>query len=184
MGQPSEKQRKIYDTVKEAQQAALAIMRYGVEVADVHNVAAEVINATEFQGRFTHGLGQGRLYLRRGPVDLVRQQDIVEQRPGTKFELSLFMAVNIRTDEIGWQQVRGELDAVIITLNRLGQCLYRGCLCQPGHAFHQHMTVTHQADEHAVDKITLPDNPGGNMSTDAIKHRGIHTAIIGGATGI
>jgi len=89
----------------------------------------------------------------------------VEQGPGTEFELTLFMAVNIRTDEVGRQQVRGELDAVIIALDRLGQCLYRGCLCQSGHAFHQHM----KADEHAVDKVALPDNPGSQMGADAVQ---------------
>ncbi len=57
MGQPNEKQKKIYNTVLEAQLASLDMIKDGAKGADVHNTAAEIINATEFKGRFTHGLG-------------------------------------------------------------------------------------------------------------------------------
>jgi hypothetical protein len=46
------------------------------------------------------------------------------------------------------------------------------------------MSFTHQADEHAVDKIALPDNPGGKMLANAIQQGRIHAAIVGGLAGI
>ena len=57
VGEASEKQRRMYDTVLKAQQAALDMIRPGVEGPDVHNAAADVINSTEFEGSFIHGLG-------------------------------------------------------------------------------------------------------------------------------
>ena len=58
-GPISDKHRKIYETVAEAQRLALETIRPGVSCAEPHNVAAEFINSTEFKGLFTHGLGHG-----------------------------------------------------------------------------------------------------------------------------
>ncbi len=57
VGEPSEKQKKIYGTVLEAQKAALETIAPGVKGEEAHNAAAEVIDSTEFEGKFTHGLG-------------------------------------------------------------------------------------------------------------------------------
>ncbi len=57
IGEASEKQKKMYETVLEAQQAALDMIEPGVEGPDVHNAAKEVIDSTEFEGKFIHGLG-------------------------------------------------------------------------------------------------------------------------------
>lgn len=53
----SDKQQMIYETVLEAQQTALDKIEPGVEGEEVHNAAKDVIDATEFEGKFTHGLG-------------------------------------------------------------------------------------------------------------------------------
>ena len=58
-GPISDKHRKIYETVAEAQRLALEEIRVGVSCAVPHNVAAEYINSTEFKDLFTHGLGHG-----------------------------------------------------------------------------------------------------------------------------
>ncbi|MFP3872484.1 MAG: M24 family metallopeptidase [Candidatus Natronoplasma sp.] len=57
MGEASDKQRRMYDTVLEAQKAAFEMIEPGVEGKDVHNAAKEVIDSTEFEGKFIHGLG-------------------------------------------------------------------------------------------------------------------------------
>lgn len=59
VGQPKRKDRRMYETVLEAQQAALDLMRPGAVGKDVHRAAERVINATEFKGTFIHGLGHG-----------------------------------------------------------------------------------------------------------------------------
>ena len=58
-GPISDKHRKIYETVAEAQRLALEEIKVGVSCAVPHNVAAEYIDSTEFKGLFTHGLGHG-----------------------------------------------------------------------------------------------------------------------------
>lgn len=57
VGEASKKQRKMYDTVLKAQKAALDMIEPGVKGTDVHNAAAEIIDSTEFEGKFIHGLG-------------------------------------------------------------------------------------------------------------------------------
>jgi len=57
VGDIEEKQRRMYETVLEAQEAALDMIEAGIKGEDVHNAAAEVIDSTEFEGKFMHGLG-------------------------------------------------------------------------------------------------------------------------------
>jgi len=57
IGEASDRQKRMYQTVLEAQKAALEMIKPGVEGAEVHNAAKEVIDSTEFEGKFIHGLG-------------------------------------------------------------------------------------------------------------------------------
>ncbi len=57
IGEASDKQRRMYETVLKAQEAALDMIKPGVEGSKIHEVAQEVIDSTEFEGYFTHGLG-------------------------------------------------------------------------------------------------------------------------------
>ncbi|MEM3656201.1 MAG: Xaa-Pro peptidase family protein [Thermoprotei archaeon] len=56
-GGVTQRQRQMYETVLEAQNAALKMVRKGVEGRAVHLTAAQYIDNTVFRGRFTHGLG-------------------------------------------------------------------------------------------------------------------------------
>ncbi len=58
-GEPSEKQRRMYEVVAEAQRRGLNAIRAGVKASEPHIAAAEYIDSTEFKGLFTHGLGHG-----------------------------------------------------------------------------------------------------------------------------
>jgi len=57
VGSPGKKQRRAYQTVLEAQRAALEQIRPGARCAQVDQCAREFIDATGFAGRFTHSLG-------------------------------------------------------------------------------------------------------------------------------
>ncbi|MFQ5837231.1 MAG: M24 family metallopeptidase [Thermoplasmata archaeon] len=57
LGRADKKQRRVYEVVLQAQQAALDAMRPRVGGQEVYEVARDIIDATEFRGRFTHGLG-------------------------------------------------------------------------------------------------------------------------------
>ncbi len=57
VGKPSPKQRRMYETVRRAQAESLKQMRPAVRAKAVDTVAREIIDRTEFKGRFIHGLG-------------------------------------------------------------------------------------------------------------------------------
>ena len=58
-GNADEKQKKIYQTVLEAQQAAFDTVKAGIKSHEVHNAAASHIDNTQFAGRFIHSTGHG-----------------------------------------------------------------------------------------------------------------------------
>ncbi len=58
-GEPGEAARAVYETVREAQEAALAAVKAGVRGEDVDTVAREPIAAAGHGERFGHGLGHG-----------------------------------------------------------------------------------------------------------------------------
>ena len=108
---------------------------------------------------FSHGLEQRGLDFRRRPVYLVGEQDIVKQWSGAKLEFTFFMAVNIGTNQIGRQQVRGELDTVKISFDGFSKRLYCCRLRQTGHTLDQKMPLAQETDQHAVNEIALSDDP-------------------------
>ncbi len=57
MGKATKKQRKIYDTVLEANELAIDQVKEGVEGSELHNSVKEFIDKKGFKGMFTHGLG-------------------------------------------------------------------------------------------------------------------------------
>ncbi|MFQ5986367.1 MAG: M24 family metallopeptidase [Thermoplasmata archaeon] len=57
LGRAEDKQRRMYEVVLNAQQAAMDAMKPGVDGKAVHEIARDVIDRTEFKGRFIHGLG-------------------------------------------------------------------------------------------------------------------------------
>ncbi|MBR5923686.1 MAG: aminopeptidase P family protein [Clostridia bacterium] len=57
VGKPSEKMITVYNTVLEAQLAALAAIRSGVSCREIDKVARDIIDGAGFEGTFGHGLG-------------------------------------------------------------------------------------------------------------------------------
>jgi hypothetical protein len=65
-----------------------------------------------------HGLEQRALRLGRRPVDLVRQQDVGEDRALLRAEVAGVGVVDAGADDVGRQQIRRQLDAVELGRNR------------------------------------------------------------------
>ncbi|MFI3250117.1 MAG: aminopeptidase P family protein [Eubacteriales bacterium] len=59
MGKPTEKMELVYNTVLEAQKAALAVAKAGMTGKEVDSVARSVIEKAGFGEKFSHGLGHG-----------------------------------------------------------------------------------------------------------------------------
>ena len=58
-GTPSDEEKRAYDIVLQAQQAALEAARPEMHAADLDAVARNIIDSTEFKGSFGHSLGHG-----------------------------------------------------------------------------------------------------------------------------
>lgn len=59
LGEPSKKQRIIYDVVQEAKRLAISELKDGVSSSYVYNIAKEHITSIGYGDKFTHGLGHG-----------------------------------------------------------------------------------------------------------------------------
>lgn len=57
VGAYSEKQEQVYHTVLGAQMEAMKHIKAGVDMKEIHELAAAYIDASPFKGKFTHGLG-------------------------------------------------------------------------------------------------------------------------------
>jgi Xaa-Pro aminopeptidase len=80
-GEPGERAREVYETVREAQTAALAAVKAGVRAEDVDKVARDPIGAAGYGERFGHGLGHGvGLEVHEEPRVSPRSEDVL--RPG------------------------------------------------------------------------------------------------------
>ena len=114
-----------------------------------------------------HGLEQRGLDLGRGPVDLVGQHQVVEQRPLAEHERPVLGPVDLRAGQVGGQQVGRELQTMKIPFHAVAQDLDRSGLGEPRCTLHQQMPVAQQRHEHAVQKRRLPDDEGGEVSLEA-----------------
>jgi len=77
-GEPGEEARAVYETVREAQGAALEAIEAGVKGEDVDGVARKVIEAAGHGDRFGHGLGHGvGLEVHEAPRLSLRSDDVL-----------------------------------------------------------------------------------------------------------
>lgn len=58
-GKVNQEQKKIYETVLEAQMLGIDELKPGAIAKDIHNSVSKYIDDTEFKGRFIHSLGHG-----------------------------------------------------------------------------------------------------------------------------
>jgi Xaa-Pro dipeptidase len=59
LGDPGETMKKVYDIVKRSQEVGISKYRDGAPAKDADVAAREIIDATEFKGRFIHSFGHG-----------------------------------------------------------------------------------------------------------------------------
>jgi Xaa-Pro aminopeptidase len=77
-GEPGERARGVYETVREAQIAALAAAKAGVRAEELDEVARELIAAAGHGERFGHGLGHGvGLEVHEEPRVSQRSEDVL-----------------------------------------------------------------------------------------------------------
>ena len=58
-GEPSDKQKEVYETVRKAEQAAVDAVRPGIKAMDLDKIARDIITGAGYGEFFTHRLGHG-----------------------------------------------------------------------------------------------------------------------------
>ncbi len=78
-GEPTKKQRMVYDTVLRAQNEALESLKAGVKCIDVDTIARKVILEAGYGDNFTHALGHSvGINIHESPVFSPKSKDVLE----------------------------------------------------------------------------------------------------------
>jgi hypothetical protein len=105
-----------------------------------------------------HRLEKRALHFRRGAVDLVREEEVREDRTERGLELAVLLVVDARANEVGGHEVRGELDPLEVALDRARDRLDREGLGQPRNALDQKVAAREQPDEDPLEHVVLSDD--------------------------
>ena len=93
MGQASDKQRNIYDTVLSAQLAVLDKIKAGVSGQEMDGVARNIINNAGYEGCFGHGLGHSLgLFIHEEPRCSVKAEDVLGENMLMTVEPGIYVA--------------------------------------------------------------------------------------------
>ena len=104
-----------------------------------------------------HDLQERGLGLRRGPVDLVGQQDRGEDRPPAQLEGLRGELKDLGTQDIGRHQVRRELDPLELRVEQPREALRQQGLAQTGYPFEQHMAARVQRGQKLIEHVVLSE---------------------------
>ena len=119
-----------------------------------------------------HGLQKSGLGLGRGPIDLVRQQDIREDRSFLEGEM-LFAGITLVDDvtahDITGHEVGRELDARKSQMQYVGHCRYDLGLADSRNTLQEHMSLGKQADQRPVDDLIIAHDDSGDLFFDPLK---------------
>ena len=110
-------------------------------------------------GAFVHRFEQRRLGLGRGPVDLVGEDDVGEDRPRVELEALRARLEDGDAEHVGRQRVAGELDAAELQRKAAAESPGERRLPDAGHVLDQDVAAREQRDENEVHG--LPVSPVG-----------------------
>ncbi len=102
-----------------------------------------------------HAFEQRGLCLGAGPVDLVPENDVGEDRPGLELEVAPLLVVDVDAGDVGGQKVGRELDPAERAVDGSGDGLGKHRLADPGHVLDQQVSLGHQAHERQPDLLLL-----------------------------
>src|SRR6185503_4210336 len=85
----------------------------------------------------------------------VRQYDVREDRSGLELELVQSRIENGNAENVGGQQVAGELNAMEAAVERTRQCMTECGFTDSGNVFDQQMPFGDQGDDRKLDRFFL-----------------------------
>ena len=118
-----------------------------------------------------HCFEEGGLDFRGGAVDFVGKDDVGEDRAELWFEGSFLGIVDHGADEVGREEVGGELDSGEAEFHGSGEGVDGEGLGEAGHSFEEDMAVAEHADDEAIDEFFLSDEDAADFVFDAVDPR-------------
>ena len=114
-----------------------------------------------------HRLEQRGLGLRRRPVDLVREQDVGEDRPGPERDGAL--AEHHRPGQVRGQHVGRELRAPEREAERPRRRVREQRLRDAGHALEEHVPAREQRRQQAADDLVLAEDDLADLGSHPVR---------------
>ena len=118
-----------------------------------------------------HRLQQGGLRLRRRAVDLVRENDVPEDRPLHELEDApsrrVIFLEQLRAGDVARHEVGRELHARELEVERFGHRLHEQCLGEAGDTDDHHVTAGEDGGDQVFDDLLMPDD----LATDLLNER-------------
>src|SRR6266851_3880352 len=105
--------------------------------------------------RFVHGFEKSGLRARRGAVDFVSENDVGENRAGTKFKFARLGIVDADAENVAGEQVRGELDALKAAMKGFCESLRESGLADAGYVFDEEVAARKKGDERELNGFFL-----------------------------
>ena len=121
---------------------------------------------------FLHGLQQRRLCLGRCPVELVRQEDVGEHRPGPKRDASAVAVEDHGAGDVGGKQVGGELHPAEAEVERSGQRLGERGLAHSGVVLDQEVALGHEAAQRQAHRAVAAHVRAAHVGHDGVEGPG------------
>jgi hypothetical protein len=122
-----------------------------------------------------HGLEKPALSARGRPVDLVRQNDLAEDRPSSKIQRTRGRIVDRPSQHVGREKIAGELDPAEGETEGASQGMRQGRLAHPGDVLEQDMTACQQGRQGEPDHLVLAVEDRlhlGDQLADAVRRGG------------
>ena len=135
---------------------------------DQERVGHLVGDAVDGRLPLLHALEEARLRLRRGPVDLVGEDDLAHDRAGPELELLGLLVVDRQAGHVGREQVRRELDPPERAAQAAGDRLREDGLAGPRHVLDEEMAAAQQGDERETDLVMLADDDALDIGEDLV----------------
>ena len=105
-----------------------------------------------------HHLEERRLHLCRCTVNFVGEEEVRDNRAELGVELLTALAVDARSEQIGWHEVWRELNAGEAAADDLRERLDRERLGHTGDTLEEDVPASEQSDEDALDELILADD--------------------------
>jgi hypothetical protein len=119
-----------------------------------------------------HRLEQRRLGFRWCPVDLVGQQQVRENRSGAELEPARLHVVHRRAQQVGGQQVRGELHSLEIQPQCGGERPRDQRLAEAGQVLDEHVSACQHGGENQGERVALADHHAPDLVEYGLAVRG------------